>query len=644
MAPLFNLAYGDVGWLSNPRTVMTFHVSRQAAASSLALAMAASFAHADSASIDTAIDTVVVTAARMPQRAADVIAQTTVIDRDEIERSGAGSVADVLQRQPGIEITRNGSAGASTSVFLRGANSNQVVVLLDGVRTGSSTSGTASWNAIPLDAIDRIEVVYGPLSTLYGADAIGGVVQIFTRKGAAGLHATASIGLGSESTRQGSAHIAGASGGEHAVSYAFGAGHEESDGFSATRPGASGYNADDDGYRRSNVHGRVAVALAPGHEAGVQFLHSRLRAQYDSGAGSYDTHNEQDLNTASVFLSNQIASNWCSAVQLARSEDKLGSFTSAAASGASQIDTRQDELTWQNTISFGSDTLQLLYGHRKEEVDSSATRALERKRITNSYAAAYSLRRDRHLVDISARQDRSVYGARNTGAVGYGYDIGKGLRATASIGSSFRAPTFNELYYPGYGVETNQPERGRNAELGLRYDSRGVQLDATWFRNRLSDMIVSATPCPANRDGRTGSCAYNVASATLEGVNLSGSTRIGALRLRGSLDWQDPQDNGTGKRLARRAARHANFGAEYDVGQLRAGVEWVVSGERYDDAANLRRLGGYGLLNLYATWQLNEDFSLLARVNNAADKHYELARNYGTGGRSWFAGLRYGIR
>lgn len=604
--------------------------------------MAAPFAHPDS--IATPIDTVVVTAARMPQRTADVIAQTTVIDRDEIERSGAGSVADVLQRQPGIEITRNGSAGASTSVYLRGSNSNQVVVLLDGVRIGSSTSGTASWNAIPLESIERIEVVYGPLSTLYGADAIGGVVQIFTRKGAAGLNASASAGFGSESTRQASAHIAGGSGGEHAVSYAFGAGHERSDGFSATKPGASGYNADDDGYRRSNVHGRVAMAIAPGHEVGAQFLHSRLRAQYDSGASSYDTHNEQDLNTASVFVANQFAENWRSVVQLARSEDKLGSFTSTAASGASQIDTRQDELTWQNTLRFGTDTLQLLYGHRKEEVDASATRALARERITNSYAAAYALRRDRHLVDISARQDRSVYGAKNTGAAGYGYDFGNGLRATASIGSSFRAPTFNELYYPGYGLESNQPERGRNAELGLRYDSRGVQLDATWFRNRLSDMIVSATPCPDNRDGRTGSCAYNVASATLEGVNLSGATRIGALRLRGSLDWQDPQDNATGKRLARRAARHASFGAEYGMGSLQAGAEWVLSGERYDDAANLRRLGGYGLLNLYATWQLSEDFSLLARVNNAADKRYELARNYGTGGRSWFAGLRYGIR
>jgi len=621
---------------------MNFHVSRQAAVSSLALAMASAThcAFADT----TPVDTVVVTASRMPQRAADVIADTTVIHAEEIARSGAGSIADILARQPGIEIGRNGGAGANTSLFLRGANSNQVVVLLDGVRIGSSTTGGASWNAVPLESIERIEIVYGPLSTLYGADAIGGVVQIFTRKGEPGFKAAASIGAGSDATRQASAHLSGASGGEHAVSYAIGAGHERSDGFSATQPGAFGYNPDDDGYRRSSASGRVSLALAPGHEVGAQFLHSRLRAEYDNGAGSFEAFSRQDLNTAAAFMSNQLLPNWRSTVQFARSEDKSGSFTSSAANGASQIDTRQDEFTWQNTLTLGRDTLQLLYGHRKESVESSSTAALERARITNSYAAAYALRRERHLFDLSARQDRSHYGDKNTGAAGYGYQFDGGLRATASVGTSFRAPTFNELYYPGYGLPTNQPERGRNAELGLRYERAGTSVDATWFRNRLSDMIVSATPCPDQRDGRTGSCAYNVASATLEGVTLAASTRVGALRLRGSLDWQDPRDNASGKRLARRAGRHANLQAEYVAGSLDTGLEWQLSGERFDDAANLRRLGGYGLLNLYATWRLDADWSLLARVNNALDKRYELARAYGTGGRSWFAGLRYGIR
>lgn len=613
---------------------MNFPVSRQAAAVSLALALISSTAIAEVA------DTVVVTATRTPQLAADLIADTTVINAEEIARSGAGSVADILQRQRGIEIARNGPAGTATSVYVRGANANQIVVLLDGVRIGSSTTGTASWNAIPLGAIDRIEIVYGPLSTLYGADAIGGVIQIFTRKGEGAPVVTGSIGAGSNATLQGDAGIFGSSGGPNAINYAFGAGYEESDGFSSTRPGASGYNADEDGYRRRNANGRVSMALAPGHEIGTQFLASRTYSQYDaSGSGSYDVHSDSDINTAAVYMTNQILPNWHSTVQYARSEDKSGSFSNATASGASQIDTEQNEFSWQNNVAIGQDTLQLLFNHRKEEVSS-----MRETRITNSYAAAYSAKRANHLFDVSARQDRSVYGSQNTGAAGYGYEFGNGLRATASIGTSFRAPTFNELYFPGYGLATNKPEKGRNREVGLRYDGNGYKLDATYFHNRLTDMIVSSTPCPDGRNGGRGSCAYNVNEATLEGFSLAGSTRLMDVNLRASLDWQDPRDDTTGRQLARRAKKHANFAADYVMGQLKSGAELTVSGDRFDNAPNTNRLGGYGLLNLYTTYQFTPDWSLLLRVNNVADKNYEVARNYGTSGRTWFASLRYGIR
>lgn len=615
---------------------MNLPVTRQAAAVSLALALMSSAACADVAAPAPA-DTVVVTASRTAEHTADVIADTTVITADEIRRSGAGSVADILRRQRGIEITRNGPAGTTTNVFIRGANANQSVVLIDGVRFGSATTGTPSWNAIPLGAIERIEIVYGPLTTLYGADAIGGVIQIFTRKGDGAPAATASVGAGSNATRQADAAIHGGTDGPNAVSYAFGAGYEDADGFSSTRPGASGYNADEDGYRRRHANGRVSMALAPGHEVGAQFLVSRLYSQYDaSNSGAFDVHSDNDLNTAAVYMRNRILPNWHSTVQFARSEDKSGNFSNATPSGASQIDTEQDEFTWQNDIAVGQDTLQLLYTHRKEEVDS-----MRRSRITNSYAAAYSARRGQHLVDVSARHDRSVYGSRNTGTAGYGYDFGNGLRATASVGTSFRAPTFNELYFPGYGLETNKPEKGRNREVGLRYDGNSYQLDATYFHNRLTDMIVSSTPCP---DGINRSCAYNVNEGQLEGFSLAGSTRLMDVDLRATFDWQDPRDETTGRQLARRAKRHASFAADYTVGAFESGAELTLSGERFDDAANLNRLGGYGLLNLYTTWRFTPDWSLLLRVDNVADKQYEIARNYGTSGRTWFAALRYGIR
>ena len=590
-------------------------------------------------------DTVVVTATRTPQRADQLIADTTVIDSEEIARAGAGSVADLLARQRGIEITRNGGPGTNTSVFLRGANSNQVVVLIDGVRIGSSTTGAASWNAIPLSAIDRIEVVYGPLSTLYGADAIGGVVQIFTKKSDGGPQLSAGIGAGTYATRQLDVAIHGSSSGEHALSYNLGAQRESADGFSATRPGASSYNPDDDGYRRSSANGRLAVRLAEDHEAGVQFLKSRLRAQYDSGAASFDTRNIQDIDSYAVFLNDRILPNWRSSLQWARSNDQLGSFTSAAASGTSRIDTRQDETTWQNTIGIGADTLQLLVGHRKETVLSVSGGAttpspLDRSRVTNSVAASYGMQRGSHLLDLGVRNDHSVYGSKTTGTAGYGYAFSKDLRATAGIGTSFRAPTFNELYYPGYGLPDNKPEQGRNAEAGLRYDVAGVELQANYYRNRLTNLLVSVNPCP----GRTGSCAYNVNHALLEGVTMSAATRIRDVDLRATADLQDPRDETTGKQLARRARRHATLSAAYTAGPLESGVELQASGQRFDDAANANRLRGYGLLNLYTSWHFSPDWSLLLRLDNAADKRYELARNYGTAGRAWFAALRYGRR
>jgi vitamin B12 transporter len=612
---------------------MSFPVSRQAAALSLAFAAAAS-AHADPIP-----DTVVVTANRTPQRADDVIPDTVVIGSDDIARAGAGSVADVLRRQRGIEIGRNGGAGTNTTVFLRGANSNQVVVLVDGVRIGAATTGAAAWNAMPLSAIDHIEIVYGPLSSLYGADAIGGVVQIFTKTSEGRPAFSAGAGGGTYGTNQYDASVHGSTGGAHGVTYALSGAREESDGFSATRPGAFGYNPDDDGYTRNSVNGRVALRLADGHEIGAQFLQSRLNAQYDSGSSAFDAHNIQQVDSHAVFLNDRILPIWRSSIQLARSDDKLGSFTSTAPSGTSQLNTRQDEFTWQNTFDLNGDTLQVLAGHRKEQVVSSATRDVNRTRITNSVAAAYDLRRGSHLLDVSVRNDRSGYGSKTTGAAGYGYEFTNDLRATASVGTSFRAPTFNELYYPNYGLPGNRPERGRNAEAGVQYRVAGVDLRANYYRNRLTDMIVSVTPCPG-RPG--GSCAYNVDHALLEGLTLAADTRLGNLDLRASADLQDPRDETTGKQLARRARRHASLAADYRLGQVDAGAELQASGRRFDDAANANRLGGYGLLNLYTTWHMARDWSMLVRVDNAADKAYELARNYGTAGRTWFAGLRYG--
>jgi vitamin B12 transporter len=621
---------------------MTFRISRPAALTSLALAMAACYAHAESAS--SPADTVVVTATRTPQALANVISDTITISAEQISESGAGSIVDLLQRQRGIEIARNGGAGTASSVYIRGANSNQNIVLVDGVRIGSSTTGAANWSAIPLTAIDHIEIVYGPLSSLYGADAIGGVIQIFTKKGKGAPSVTAFAGYGSDKTREADATLSGATGGEHSFSYAISAGKEKSDGFNATRPALSSYNADRDGYDRENVSGQFSLQLAPGYEAGALFLHSKLEAQYDNGASAYDVRSKAALDTAAVYGKAKFVPNVETLVQYSESRDKGQNWGGAAASNYSRIDTKQTDITVQNDIRIGEDMLQVLYDHRKEEVSTNGSVALNRDRSTNSWAASYNARRGANLLNAAVRRDDSVYGAKKTGSIGYGYDFTSQLRATASYGTSFRAPTYNELYYPSYGNPANKPEQGKNAEIGIRWDDGVNALSANYYRNKLSDLLVNTTPCPFGTAGYAFGCAYNVSKATLAGVTISGATKLAGVNLAANLDLQDPKDDSSNKRLARRSKKHGNVTADYGIGALKLGAELEFSGDRFDDAANKNRLGGYGMVNLYATYAISSDWSALVRWNNIGDKQYDLARNYGTPGSKVFAGIRYGYK
>lgn len=611
---------------------------------SLALAISPPSAFAQTAT-EKPMGTVIVTATRTPQPTSELLSDTVLIGPEEIAHSGAESLTDLLQRQRGIEVARNGGPGTTSSVFIRGANSNQNVVLVDGVRIGSSTTGTANWSAIPLSAIDHVEIVYGPLSTLYGADAIGGVVQIFTKKGVGAPSVTAFAGVGSDKMREYDASVAGATGGAHSVSYSLSLGREKSEGFSATKPGNFSYNPDNDGYNKESAAAQLALQLAKDHAVGLVFLQSRLDAQFDNGASVYDARTLQKLDNIGLFVHDQFLPNWHSQFQVAQAEDKSGTDSSAAASGKSRINTRQTYFTWQNDIQIGADTLQILLDHRKEEVVSSSTPVLNGERSTESVAASYSLKRGQQLASFSVRNDdSSLYGSTTTGAAAYGYHLTSALRASASFGTSFRAPTFNELYYPGFGVATNKPEKGRNIETGLYFDDGRSQLSAIYYRNRVTDLLVTTSVCPVEPATHRFGCSYNIGKALLEGLILSARRQFGDFNISGNIDLQDPRDATTSRQLARRTKKYANFAIEYGTGALKGGFNLQLAGHRFDDAANTKPLGGYGLINLFATYQIAPDWSVLLRWNNATDKQYELAKNYATPGSKVFAGVRYGMK
>ncbi|RJF98095.1 TonB-dependent receptor domain-containing protein [Noviherbaspirillum saxi] len=622
---------------------MSSSVSLAAQAAGKPLVMALAICSAFSASsLATAqekqLESVVVTVSRMPKIATEVLSDYAIITSDDIAKSGHKSLVDLLQRQRGLEVVRNGGPGASSSVFLRGTDNKQNIVLIDGVRVGSSTSGGATWSSIPLSQIDRVEIVYGPASTMYGADAVGGVIQIFTKQGDGPPAPTVSAGFGSHNTYK---LEAGVSGSHEGFRYALRASHDESDGFSATKPGAFGFNPDRDGFDNDSVSGQLGLQLAKGHDIGLTFLHSDLKNRFDNSA-TFDDRSSTKLASYGVYSKNQILPNWTSQVQVSQSQDRV---VSNMRSGRTLFDTTQTHVSWQNNFTvFGTDILQLIAEHRREEVDST-TRELIGARTTESLAAAYQLKRGAHLAAAGIRyDDNSQFGSKTTGNLSYGYRLTGALRASASVATSFRAPTFNDLYFPGFGIASNRPEKGRNAEIGLYYDNGKSQYSAVYYRNRLSDMLVNTTVCPIEQATHPFGCAYNVNKALLTGLSFNAAVPLGDFKLRGAFDLQDPKDETTGRQLARRSKKHGTLGLEYGLGKLTTGSEVVFSGHRFDDTNNRNRLGGYGLVNLYAHYDFAPGWSVFGRWENVFDKEYELARTYNTVGSSVFVGIRYGIR
>ena len=575
------------------------------------------------------IDSLVITAARWPQSSSELIADVTVIGREEIARAGTQSLAELLQRVPGVEIVMNGGPASTSGIFLRGANTNQTLVLIDGQRVGSSTSGTAALEAIPLDTIDRIEILRGPASNLYGADAIGGVVQVFTRKGSDAFTAHARAGYGTYRTSAASGGVSGAAG---AWRYALDVGHRQSAGFDAIAdPAHFGFNDDRDGYRGDDASGSVSFRLAPEQELSARFLKSRLNAQFDAEAG-FDDRTITTVDSYALASRNRLTAWWMSRLEAARTDDVSDSRTGF---GPGRFTTRQRLYVWQNDFALPPGSLGVALERREERVGGDTAFAVS-SRDTNAAVGVYRLVDGPQALQLNLRRDDSTqFGDRTTGALAYGYGFAPGWRASAGFGTAFKAPTFNDLYYPGASNPELKPETARNAEIALRYASGALAAGIVAYRNQVRDLIVFECDADFN-------CApQNVAAATLQGVTLELRLRRDATTATASIDLQRPHDEASGLLLPRRARRHAALAVDHSLGPVQLRAELSASSARFDDAANTRRMGGYALLNMLIEWPFQTHWTAFARLDNVLDKHYELAADYHTAGANLFAGVRW---
>lgn len=574
----------------------------------------------------------VVTATRVEQPLTDVVADVSIIDRAAIERSGASALADLLARQPGVSTTHTGGPASTTSVYLRGGESRFTAVFVNGVRVDSQSTGGATWNAIPLSQVERIEVLRGPAAAIYGSDALTGVIQIFTREGAVGLKPSLELGLGSHGTER---VDLGLSGGQGAWTYALGATRDTSDGFNAKPSGTP----DRDGYRLTAASARVGWTPVAGHQLEATWLSNDLKAQYDGFTSGKDDWALHELQTLGLTWQARWSDLYTTRVSVSESNDRYETKPSPYVT-----DTTLQNYLWQNEWRQGASLITAALERREDHLNNASTTPSQTRRSQNALALGYGLKSGAHTLQLNARHDDdSEFGGQATGSAAYAYGFAPNWRATASAGTAFRAPTLFQRFSI-YGVPTLKPETSRNVELGVKYEAHGFSASVVAYRNRLRDLIdyVSGPGSCANGTGAYAGCYANVNAARYEGLTFQVGSRLdNGLQLGASLDLLDPKNLVTGKQLPRRAKQMATLTADLALGTWSLGSELQLVGERYDNASNTARLAGYGLLNLSASARLAPDWTLVGRIDNVGDKDYQTALGYATAGRVVYLGLKW---
>lgn len=581
---------------------------------------------AQTASSITELDKVVVTASRSAQLERDVLGDVSVIDQHELQRAGQDSVAEILSRHRGIQMYNSGGPQTVTSVFLRGANATQTLVLIDGMRINSSTSGVVNWNAIDPAMIERIEVVRGAASSLYGSGAIGGVINIITKKGEQDrpLSAWADIGAGSHHTFKSALGFSGAQGG---WDYALSSSMAESTGFNATNRLSSNYDADTDGYSQHALSGSLGYRWRAGHHIGITVFNGYMNGAFDQGPDPMGSRTLTRQQAYSITSTDEITDYWQSVLRMAYTEENTDSryFGSAYTAG-----NRQRSYSWQHNFQLAEKQQLALVLERLEERPNSDMAHDINRRDTNAMGLIYQGSFGAHHLQASVRNDNiSEYGNQTTGGLGYEFDVNKQWRVGVAANTGFRAPTFNDLYFPFGSNPDLQAEKSRNVELSARYSANGTRLDVVAFHNRIRDFIIlDENFIPQNID-----------RATLRGVSLTAEQDYGDTTLRAGADFLDPRDDATGNQLPRRARQVYRLGADHRMDRLSVGAEYQFVGQRYDLADNKTSLGGYGLMNLTASYDFSKAVGVQVRFNNLFDKAYTNAYGYDMPGSNVFVNL-----
>lgn len=595
----------------------------------LALALA-SHASAQSTLSDT-----VVTANRSAQLLTDALPHTTVIGRDLIERSSAIDLPNLLASEAGFQFTQNGGRGTASSLFLRGSAAMQVLVLVDGVPlTKQDSTGTVSIEHIMLDQIERVEIVRGNVSAIYGSGAIGGVIQIFTRSGSGKPSAYVQTEVGS----YGSARVAtGASGQLGDTRFSFGVGRHVSSGFSAMNTKQyPNENPDADGYRNTNYNFSLSNELSKGHTVGLRTQGADGRFDTDGGGLGKVTDiykGRSKLDTWALYSHNQISTNWRSEVTYSEGRERsiYDATLTAVYPYSSEAITRSQTLNVTQLVALGSWLVTAGAERQNQRIDAADSDAtdLNRQRGVSAYFGGLSGKFGLNSMQFNVRRDAADgLDSKTTGYAGYGYQITPAVKLIASLSTSFNLPPLGYLYDLYSGNPDLKPETARSKELGFQWAKDEQVVRATYFDTRVKDQLQY------NFDTRK---FGNISSASNKGVEVSYSGSWSGTDLRSSLTLQDPMNESTGEQLVRRPQAMASVGASKPLGKWTLGGDLRYTGAR-PDTSKKPELGAYVVANLSARYALSPQVALTSRVINLLDRQYQTAYGYNQTGRALYVG------
>ncbi|NRB69163.1 MAG: TonB-dependent receptor [Vibrio sp.] len=580
----------------------------------------ASLSYAKEASAD---ETMVVTASRFEQSIDSTLAPVVVVTKDEIQSSQAKSIEEVLRRLPGIQISSNGGFGQTASVYIRGTESDHALILVNGVRLSSATTGSTAIGSLPLNGVERIEYVRGPRTAVYGSDAIGGVINIITSY--TGDETELWAEGGSDNYQKYAVSTANQLGENGWVKASVN--REKTDGFSATNQNSSYFDPDDDGYDHTDL--LLELGIKPSDE-----LSFKWNTNYTDGDVEYDSGEKEQKLLSSSIVGAYKTELLSSELIFSASRDQS---TYVGLSG--NYETNRQSVAWQNGYQVNPELLMLGgVDWVNDDVSESTTAYAETSRSNlGAYTSAlYS--KDKVQAEVSLRiDDNEQFGDYTTWQVGSGYQLTPIYRLSVMAGTAFKAPTFNDLYYPAsqWGDSANPnltPEESLNYEIALDVTPTMADFRIALYQNEISDLIA--------RSSSSGKYE-NIAEAQIKGLELVGEFSTGDFFHSASIDVMDTENKDTGKELARRSKYSAKWNVNYAYNDWHFDLSYLYRGESYDDEANNTKLDAYSLVDFSTHYYITDNLIVRGKIANLFDEDYETSYGYNTQERSYFAGLHY---